>query len=80
MTNTEHKGEVGLQCTYFCRTTGLKRQLLKGTDQEVVVLNNGTEMPLLGLGTSGLDDEAVEKAVKAAIGEAGYRCATAETL
>lgn len=54
-------------------TTGLKRQLLKGTDQEVVVLNNGTEMPLLGLGTSGLDDEAVEKAVKAAIGEAGYR-------
>lgn len=46
---------------------------MKGTDQEVVVLNNGTEMPLLGLGTSGLDDEAVEKATKIAIGEAGYR-------
>ena len=63
----------------LCRSTGLKRQLLKGTDQEVVVLNNGTEMPLLGLGTSGLDDEAVEKAVKTAIGEAGYRCGPSES-
>ena len=46
---------------------------MNGTDQEVVVLNNGVKMPLLGLGTSGTDDELVEKTVKHAIGKAGYK-------
>lgn len=55
------------------RSTGLKRKQLSNTDQEVVVLANGVEMPLLGLGTSGLEDDQVEKTSQIAIKEGGYR-------
>lgn len=54
-------------------TIGLKREKLNGSQQEAVILNNGLKMPLLGLGTSGLDDEKVEAAVKHAIGKADYK-------
>ena len=62
-----------LQVLECGRSAGLKREVIRGTEQEYVTLNSGHQMPLLGLGTALADDDAVESAVKHAIGKAGYR-------
>ena len=39
---------------------------------DTVILNNGVEMPMIGIGTSMLDEEACERTVREAL-ELGYR-------
>ena len=51
----------------------MKREVIKGTNQEAVVLNNGLQMPLLGLGTAGLKGDDAETAVKHALTKADYK-------
>ena len=42
------------------------------TKMDTVILNNGVEMPMIGIGTSMLDEEACERTVREAL-ELGYR-------
>ncbi len=42
------------------------------TKMDTVILNNGVEMPMIGIGTSMLDEEACERTVREAL-EMGYR-------